>query len=141
MNERGYYEMVIVEFLMFWTGLDADRLTRLYRAGEPWPIGAWCTNIEAEAAAAGVSVRNYIQALGPLIRQSVDQRMAQTEDGTLPAGDPCPELAHAPRVAAVSGEPLEVVMRVAQGVNAFYATVCHLLDGFMAQQGGRRGSL
>lgn len=141
MNERVYSEMVLVEFLMFWTGLDADRLTRLYRAGAPWPIGAGCTNIEAEAAAAGVSVRDYLQALGPLIRQSVDQRRAQAEAGTLPAGDPFPELAHGPRVAEVSGEPLEVVMRVAQGVNAFYGTVCHLLDGFLAQQGGRRGFL
>jgi hypothetical protein len=134
MIEPQFHELVLVGFLRAWTGWDRERLLMIYRAGTPWPVTVGDENLEQEAAAVGMPPLDYLAALGPLIRLALDARL---NGPTAADAERSPALARqAQRVAEITGEPLEVVVLVGQGVCAFYMTVARTVENIFSQPTG-----
>jgi hypothetical protein len=62
------------------TGLEYDRVLRIYRLGQPWPFldgDEWDFGRQAEEA--GVDIYSAMAALAPLIEMTVNEKQAKLE--------------------------------------------------------------
>lgn len=132
------------------TGLDYDRVLRIYRLGQPWPLldgDEW--NFGRQAEEAGVDVFSAMAALAPLIEMTVEAKRAKLEAleqmisrGNHPSQEQISELdaefdntvlsEHVEKVANLTNEPTEVIHQVFKGIlarlNRMSALVQELID-------------
>lgn len=127
MDEGQFLDLLIAHRVSTETGLDAERVMRIYRAGSPWPLVPGCGNVEQEAAAVGVSTLDYFQGLRPLVRMSLEAVPGA------PNAQPHPEaVAFAEEIAERTGEPIETVLQVSTGVAVFYVEVARFFAAAQA---------
>jgi hypothetical protein len=118
------------------TGLDYDRVLRIYRLGEPWPFrdgDEW--NFGRQAEEAGVDVFSAMAALAPLIEMTVEEKRVKLEAleqmvarGDQPSQEQLSKLdaelgnpvlfAHLEKVATLTNEPIDVVQQIFRGILA-----------------------
>jgi hypothetical protein len=139
MNPGEFHELLTeegrVRFIAQYTGLDADRVLRIDRLGQPWPFTedeAWDFGRQAEDA--GMDIVTFMVGLAPLLTLDVEQKKAKFlafEQQALAQGNvltpaQLTELEaeigdihvlsdHLEQVANITGEPLEIVMKVCEG--------------------------
>ncbi len=119
------------QFITEVTRLPYERVLRIYRLGQPWPLRGegqgWDFGRQAEAM--GIDPFAYMAGIAPLIEMEVEQQQAKREvwEQSLSRGeipDPIPELEnpivdkHLEKVANITNEPLEIVQEVFRGILA-----------------------
>ena len=132
------------QFIAQRTGLSYERVLRIYRLGEPWPLGGgeeW--NFGRQATEAGTDVYSVMAALAPLIEMTIDEKRTKLEalEQMVARGDqPSPEqlteldaefgnpvlFEHFEKVANLTNEPTEVIHQVFGGILAILRRLSEL---------------
>jgi hypothetical protein len=120
-----------VQFIAAHTGLPGDRVVRIYRLGQPWPLFGEGWDLGRQAEEAGIDPIRYLIGLSPLINFLGERAEAQLAAGGAAlargeAPEPCPELefppevqAHHETVANLTGESIDTVRTVLGGIIAW----------------------
>ena len=126
------------------TGLDYDRVLRIYRLGQPWPLtGSDAWDFSRQATEAGVDVTSAMAALAPLIDMTIEEKRAKLEAleqmvarGDQPSQEQLSALdaefdnpvlfEHFEEVANLTNEPTEVIRQVFEGILAVLKRVIAL---------------
>ncbi len=119
-----------IEFIARHINLDPDRVARIDRVGQPWPLGL-PEGLGQECVEDGIHPYKALTAMGPLIQldnaekeKQLHEFKAAIERGETPTSIP-PELEnpemlkHVESVAALSGEEAEIIWRVFEGAIAY----------------------
>ena len=134
------------------TGLDYERVLRIYRFGQPWPLGlsdAW--DFSRQATGAGVDVFSAMAALAPLMDMTIEEKRAKLEalEQMIARGDqPSQELnseleaelgspvldEHIEKVANLANEPTEVIHQVFGGFFAVLNRMSELTQELIDKQ-------
>ncbi len=119
-----------IQFIARHTNLDPDRVDRIDRLGQPWPLGL-PDGLGQECVEDGIHPYKALIAMGPLIDLEIAEKEKQLQEfkaaierGETPTSIP-PELKnpemlkHIESVAALSGEETDIVCRVFEGEIAY----------------------
>ena len=134
------------------TGLDYDRVLRIYRLGQPWPLtGSDAWDFSRQAKEAGVDVGSCMAALAPLIDMTIEEKRAKREAleqmvarGNQPSQEQITEVdaefdnpvlfEHLEKVANLTNEPIEVIHQVFEGSLAVLKRVIALIKELIEKQ-------
>jgi len=112
------------------TGLDPERVKRIDRLGQPWPLGL-PDGLGQECANEGINRVEALAALNPLLDMELAEREAKGGDV-----EPNPAVAeYIEKVGSLSGEEEETIWRVFGGVLEYYKR----LNALVKEEAERRG--
>ncbi len=126
------------QFIAQRTGLSYERVLRIYRLGNPWPLGGgeeW--NFGRQATEAGTDVYSVMAALAPLMDMAIEEKRAKLDAleqmvarGNQPSPEQLTELdaefgnpelrEHVEKVANLTNESTEVIHQVYEGFLAVF---------------------